>query len=95
MELRGCVLLPGQDGWLGMEEVVDLHKTKGLMGMAIQGLIRPAGPVHPSPRTMSPAPHFTLEYVLGQYPNPSPGCSSLYRYSPDLEQSYDWDLQSG
>lgn len=39
-----------------MEEVVDLHKTKGLMGMAIQGLIRHAGPVHPSPRTMSPAP---------------------------------------
>lgn len=34
MELRGCLLLPGQDSWLGMEEVVGLHKTKGLMGMA-------------------------------------------------------------
>lgn len=34
MELRGCLLLPGQDSWLEMEEVVGLHKTKGLMGMA-------------------------------------------------------------
>lgn len=25
---------PGQDSWLGMGEVITLHRTKGLMGMA-------------------------------------------------------------
>lgn len=25
---------PGQDSWLGMAEVVNLHRTKGLTGMA-------------------------------------------------------------
>lgn len=42
---RGCLLLPGQDSWLGIKEAVDLHKTKGLMELAIQGLTRPAGSV--------------------------------------------------
>jgi hypothetical protein len=26
--------IPPQNSWLGMGEVVDLHETKGLMGMA-------------------------------------------------------------
>lgn len=26
---RRCLLLPGQDSWLGMKEAVDLRKTKG------------------------------------------------------------------
>lgn len=62
MKLRKCLLFPGQDGWLGMEEVVDLHKTKGLMGMAVRGLTGPVGSMHPSPCTMSPAPnsHFSV-----------------------------------
>lgn len=44
---RGCLLLPGQDSWLGIKEAVDLRKTKGLMELAIEGLSRPAGSVLP------------------------------------------------
>lgn len=60
---------PRQDGWLGMGEVVDLPRTKGLMGMERppQGLTGPA----PSLCAIAPSPQLPFNAV-GQYREPSP-----------------------
>lgn len=55
--------MPGQDSWLGIKEAVDLHKTKGLMELAIQGLTRPAGSVLTITPHDIPSPQLELVYL--------------------------------
>lgn len=57
MELWGVSLSAWTGQLAGNERGIDLHKTKGLMGMATEGLTRPAGSLHPSPCTTPPAPN--------------------------------------
>lgn len=82
-----------QDSWLGMEEVVALHRTKGLTGMAATRTC--CVPMPHLFALLSPNPELTFLY-LSQYWNPFPLCSSFRPcFLWILSSHLNWGLPSG